>query len=255
MAGASGQYRAPEAERKTMYPNCDFADLPEKSANALAVEMLDLDGAELVDIGCGPGNLTCYLAGLGARAHGIDPHEERIAAAKALAKEKGVSVDFRIGVGEDLPFEDGALDIVVFSNSLHHVPVDTIAAALAESRRVLRPDGMLYVTEPVPRGSQFEVNQMVNDETDVRTAAYERLTELYGDGFELVTEVFVGRPNRYRDFEDFRRVNLERNPQRAELFVQHGEEMARRFEALKRPEGDTFVLDGALRANLLRRTG
>src|SRR3954447_23970558 len=76
------------------------------------------------------------------------------------------------GGAQALPLEDASADVVVFANSLHHVPGDLLDAALGEAARVLRPGGLLYLPEPVAEGPYFELVRAVDDETAVRAAAH-----------------------------------------------------------------------------------
>lgn len=61
------------------------------------------------------------------------------------------------GVGERLPFAGGTFDLVLFFNSLPHVPPGAQAAALAEAARVLRTGGDLVVVEPPAGGPGFDL--------------------------------------------------------------------------------------------------
>jgi len=238
-----------------MYPEKAISALPEKSVTALAAELLDVMGASVLDVGCGPGAFTCFLAECGADMSGIDPNEDRLEKAALLAREDSYEIDFRVGVAEDLPFEDDTFDIVAFSNSLHHVPVGVIPKALEEAARVLGDDGLLYVMEPIPSGGYFEVCQPMNDETDVRTIAYEALGVICKGPFEALSETFASTPKRYRNFDDFREKSLARNPQRTELFEQHQAEIAARFDKLAEEAVGGFILAAAVRVNLLRKVG
>ena len=123
------------------------------------------------------------------------------------------------------------------------------------SARVLGDEGLLYVMEPIPKGSNFEVGQPINDETDVRTIAYEALGTACDGLFGMLSETFASTPKRYRDFEDFRIKSLARNPQRRESFDQHEAEMSARFDRLAEAAVGGFILDAAVRVNLLRKVG
>ena len=113
-------------------------------------------GMRVLDVGCGPGNITFYLANVvGAHGEvvGVDPSAERI----ALAREKtaattatkragaGARLAFHVGRAEDLGrFAAGSFDAVYCNSTLHWV-VDQ-AGALREFARVLRPGGRLGVS-------------------------------------------------------------------------------------------------------------
>ncbi|HEY2637606.1 MAG TPA: class I SAM-dependent methyltransferase, partial [Solirubrobacteraceae bacterium] len=130
-------------------------------------------GRDVVDVGSGDGGLARWLAGRGARGGGVAVGAEPLARARAadpVAGERYVE-----GVAQDLPLGDASADVVVFMQSLHHVPGASLGAALDEAARVLRPGGVVYVQEPLAEGPLFEVLRLVDDETGVRAAAAEAL--------------------------------------------------------------------------------
>jgi SAM-dependent methyltransferase len=105
-------------------------------------------GMSLLDVGCGPGTITCDLADRVAPGAvvGLDASEPVIAEARALAAASGrLSVSFEVGNLFDLPFEDASLDVVHAHQVLQHVgePV----AALVEMGRVCRPGGIVAVRD------------------------------------------------------------------------------------------------------------
>ena len=236
-----------------MFPKKKLSQLPDKSAADLATELLPLSGANTLDVGCGRGEFTCFLSDRGAIVSGIDPNSDRISVASAHANSVGLSVGFYEGFAQSLPFANDAFDIVIFSNSLHHVDNEMIPKALAEAERVLSKMGFLYIMEPVPSGGYFNTAQPVTDETRVRSAAYDKIQDLHGNSFTEVREVFVSTPKIYCDFSDFLSKQTARNPQRAKLYERHRSEVELRFKrnAKHYPEG--FVLDAAIRVNLFRK--
>ncbi|MEE2933938.1 MAG: class I SAM-dependent methyltransferase [Pseudomonadota bacterium] len=236
-----------------MYPKNKFSLLTEKSAADLATELLPLSGANTLDVGCGTGEFSCFLSRHGANVSGIDPNPERISAASAQARSMGLRVNFYEGFAENLPFANDEFDIVIFSNSLHHVDIEMIPKALAEAERVLSKLGFLYIMEPVPSGGYFNTAQPVVDETHIRSVAYDNIQGLDRNFFTSVQEVFVSTPKMHYDFSDFLSTQTARNPQRAKLYERHRREVELRFRrnAKKVPEG--FVLDAAIRINLFRK--
>jgi ubiquinone/menaquinone biosynthesis C-methylase UbiE len=103
-------------------------------------------GQELLDVGCGPGNITIDLARRVApgRVFGIDV-EAGIVEAAARANEWPEQVRFCAGDVYALDFPDASFDVVHAHQVLQHLS-DPVAA-LSEMRRVLRPDGILAVRD------------------------------------------------------------------------------------------------------------
>jgi ubiquinone/menaquinone biosynthesis C-methylase UbiE len=101
----------------------------------------------LADIGCGPGYLATLIGRRfsGLSVIGVDASDEMVRAGSVNAAEKGLSdrVAFRKGDVASLPFEDGELDIVLSTLSLHHW-ADT-GKAFSELRRVLKPGGWALI--------------------------------------------------------------------------------------------------------------
>jgi SAM-dependent methyltransferase len=110
-----------------------------------------------LDVGCGVGLWTRWLAEATAGGHvlGIEPGEERVAAARALAGarlDEG-RLEFRVGDATRLDVPDGSLDWVWCGDVLHHI-VDT-ERALREFVRVLRPGGQILVKESQVPAAMF----------------------------------------------------------------------------------------------------
>lgn len=100
----------------------------------------DWRGLDVLDVGCAGGFFSEALARRGARVSGIDPAGDAISAACAHATSEGLSVDYRVGIGEALPWADASFDVVTCVDVLEHI--GDVDAALAEAARVLRPGGL-----------------------------------------------------------------------------------------------------------------
>lgn len=113
-----------------------------------SAEVFDPAGRTVVDIGCGGGLFAEELARLGMNVIGVDPAEASLQAARTHARNSGLDIDYRLGVGEDLPLEDSSVDMAVCVDVLEHV--DDIGVVLRETARVLRAGG-LYLFDTVNR--------------------------------------------------------------------------------------------------------
>jgi ubiquinone/menaquinone biosynthesis C-methylase UbiE len=102
---------------------------------------LDL-GAELLELGPGPGAATRWLRHRVERLVALELDEE---AGRRLADElAGTNVSVRTGDSTDVPFADASFDSVACFTMLHHVPTEQQQfATLREAFRVLRPGGVL----------------------------------------------------------------------------------------------------------------
>ena len=99
-------------------------------------------GLRVLDAGCGEGYFARVLASDGAKVHGIDACQSLVDAAAAHPSPDG-RAEFSCASVDDLPFEDGAFDLVVCNHLFSHLPDPT--DALHEVARVLTSGGRLVL--------------------------------------------------------------------------------------------------------------
>ena len=111
-------------------------------AEALARLLPDLRGQRVLDLGCGKGRVSRLALERGASATtGVDVSEAMLeTAAASLPSARWVRAD-----AQHLPFEAASFDVVVCALMIGHVPA--LEAALAEIARVLRPGGVLLLSD------------------------------------------------------------------------------------------------------------
>ncbi len=139
---------------------------------AMLTRLVAVPGRDVVDVGCGGGALARGLSTEGAQVIGVEISDAQLSAARAAVAEAPVQgVDYVVGRAEALPLPDSSQDLVVFMRSLHHVPIAAMGAALSEARRVLRPEGAVYVVEPLAEGDWYELQSIIEIEAETRAAA------------------------------------------------------------------------------------
>lgn len=241
-----------ETMRRALAPtDAEIRALPLGANTKFARELLGVGFGRALDIGCGEGKFTRGIAAFIPDVAGVDVKEKSIAKAKALAQSERVNVDFRVESGEKLPWADGHFDVVMFSNSLHHMPDP--AKAIAEAARVLRRGGLLYVMEPVAAGHYHEATKFVNDETIVRRAAWKALNAVIGAGFERVAENLYRTRRVFDSFDAWKELQMDRDPRRAAKFEADPEGVKTRFVTLADKENGTLGFDQVFRVDLLKK--
>lgn len=135
-------------------------------------------GQRLLDVGCGPGNLTLDLAARVAPGEvvGVDRSERVVEIAQEAAGAAGApNVTFRTGDAYALPFDDGAFDVTHAHQLLQHL-VDPVAA-LRELRRVTKPGGVVAVRDADYAGMTWFPASPTLDEW---SALYHEVTQANG---------------------------------------------------------------------------
>ena len=181
----------------------------------------------------------------------IDPSDKQLETANSV--EQVDNETFLKGVAEDLPLEDRSADIVLFFNSLHHVPPEHMIKAIQEASRVLKTAGCLCVIEPLAEGSQFELTLPIVDETEIRDLAYQALLKAQENGFLPVGEMTYMAATVRSDFDSFRAASLAINPARESKFEEHEAELRKRFEELGEKVENGHQFNQPMRVNMLVR--
>jgi ubiquinone/menaquinone biosynthesis C-methylase UbiE len=98
----------------------------------------------ILDVGCGTGALLAQLAVAypHARLAGVDASNEMLTIAR---QQVPTTIELKQGWAEELPFADKTFDLVLSCNTFHYIRQPE--AALQEMVRVLRPDGLLIITD------------------------------------------------------------------------------------------------------------
>ncbi len=110
---------------------------------------IDFKNKKILEIGCGMGGFSVFLAQKGARVVGVDSelYNKILNTAKKFAKLKGVKVDFKVVNAQELKFVDESFDALVMNSVVEHL--EKPFKVLSECKRVLKPEGMLFVNFPL----------------------------------------------------------------------------------------------------------
>jgi SAM-dependent methyltransferase len=137
------------------------------------------DGARLLDVGCGPGELTeRFVRDLDLNVRAIDISPRMV----ALTRNRGV--DAQEGDIDSIPFGDAEFDCVFAGWVIYHAP--DLDRAIGECARVLRPGGRLVATT-IGEDSLSEVWDLFDDGERRAPESFNRV-----NGADLLRRRFVG---------------------------------------------------------------
>lgn len=216
--------------------------------------LLPFEGAVVLELGCGKAEKTRAIANAGKVASITAIDVDRIQHAENLRITDLPKVTFALGGAEAIPAPDAKFDIVLMFKSLHHVPLDKMDQAMAEIRRVLKPGGLAYISEPVFAGDYNEIQRLFHDEEAVRKAAFACVRKAVLAGvLEFVDEKFFDTEIRFESFEQFDARVLKVTHSDHRLSSELYDTVRRKFMAHAGPQGVRFRQP--IRVDLLRRRG
>jgi SAM-dependent methyltransferase len=107
-------------------------------------------GCQLLDVGCGSGQLALMASRDGAKVTGVDIAVNLVERARARARAEGLSARFEEADAEALPFEDAQFDVVVSLIGAMFAPAPERVAQ--ELLRVCVPGGTIAMANWTPQG-------------------------------------------------------------------------------------------------------
>ena len=218
----------------------------------LLQSLVDLPAAShIIELGCGAAALVRSLLARYPQCDVTALEVDERQHAKNLLRPQP-NLRFLQAGAQEIPCRVGQFDLALMLKSLHHVPLHLLPQALDEVHRVLRPRGLLYVSEPVFAGELNEVMRLFHDEEHVRAAALAALhTALASGAWEQVTEHHFGVPVSYRDFAEFEQRLIGVTYLDHRLDAATLDKVRARFEPYMTTTGAHFVRP--MRVNLLRK--
>jgi ubiquinone/menaquinone biosynthesis C-methylase UbiE len=167
-------------------------------------QFLSFDNKNILELGCGKAQITRVIATEGCCRTVTATEVDKIQHRKNLQIDDLPNVKFVFAGCQKLPFEDDSFDIILLFKSLHHVPMEKMVDALKEIKRVMKPGGLVYISEPIFAGDFNEILRLFHDEEIVRKAAFDTIVQFVERGdLRLVEEIFFNTPKVYKDFSEF----------------------------------------------------
>ncbi len=215
--------------------------------------LLQVDGASILELGCGGAEKTRAIAErtdvASITAVEIDPIQHK----KNLEITDLPKVNFKSYGAQLIPEPDNSFDIVMMFKSLHHVPGESMDKAMSEIRRVLKPGGRAYISEPVFAGPFNEIMRLFHDEQEVRQNAFAAVERAVSGGvLELEEEFFFKNVIKLKSYEQYEAGILSVTHSDHHLDDETKAEVKRRFLQHESDEG--FVFEIPNRIDLLRKS-
>ena len=167
-------------------------------------ELLKLDDKHILELGCGNAELTRTIATEGHGRTIVATEVDKIQHNNNLLITDLPNVTFKLAGAEKIPAKNNTFDVVFMFKSFHHVPIKLMGQALMEVQRVLKPNGIAYISEPIFAGDFNAILSLFHDEKEVRQQAFLTIKNSVDTGiFSLISETFFNLSLVFEDFTDF----------------------------------------------------
>ena len=224
--------------------NCPESDIYDR--------LLSLNDKHILELGCGSAVITRNIASTGTNRKVTALEVDETAHEINLQITDLPNVTFGLSGAQEIPLEDESVDVVFMFKSLHHVPLELMESSMHEIRRVLKPGGQVYISEPIFAGDFNEVLRLFHDEQQVREAAFSTLKKSVDDGlFTLTEETFFNTPMRFKDFSEFENNTIKATHSEHKLDDKLYALVKQRFEQHMGDDGANFLMP--MRVDLLQK--
>ena len=183
--------------------------VPGKSWKSLAEALLRLmPPLTVADLGAGDGTFALLLAQRAKHVIAVDSSAKMLEFGREQAARHGIdNVDFRLGDMEEPPVEDAAVDLVFFSQSLHHALHP--GQAVQQAARILRPGGRIAILDLAKH--RFEEARELYADERLGFSEAELLDLLEKAGFRNITTSIVDRETDPPQFQTLLAIGEKQN--------------------------------------------
>jgi ubiquinone/menaquinone biosynthesis C-methylase UbiE len=112
----------------------------------------------ILDVGCGPGRDMAWFESQGINVTGVDYTQAMLELARSKVRGLLVQTDMR-----KMPFKAHSVDGIWCNASLLHLPKTESPAALLEFKRILKPNGILFLAVQVGEGEHLETREVYGE--------------------------------------------------------------------------------------------
>ena len=156
------------------------------------IEILTLDGKKILELGCGAASNTRVIAKTGINREITAMEIDEIQHNKNLRINDLDNVEFVLSGAQEIPVSDNSFDVVFMFKSLHHVPSELMSKAFEEIKRVLKPKGFVYISEPLFYGEYNDLLKIFHDEQKVRQNAFNMIEKFVNNNeFSSYKEIYT----------------------------------------------------------------
>lgn len=138
---------------------------PHAQVIALVPLLRERNARRVLDLGCGAGRHTVYLAREDFDVYGIDMAENGLAHTHQWLERKHLAAELKHADIEEIPYTDGFFDAVICIFVIYHKPLAGIRQVVTEIHRVLKRGGLALVSFQSLRGYRYRAGEEIEPNT------------------------------------------------------------------------------------------
>jgi len=120
---------------------------PQEDLPKIAKLLQKREAKKILDLGCGSGRHTVFLAKYGFEVYGIDIAPKGIKMTGDWLRKEKLKANLKIGsIYKRLPYRNNFFDAIISTQTIHHQRIQAIRRAIKEIERILRPKGLIFIT-------------------------------------------------------------------------------------------------------------
>ncbi|MHA2314506.1 MAG: class I SAM-dependent methyltransferase [Candidatus Hermodarchaeia archaeon] len=178
MTAFAKQEKEPKEDRlawEHMYAKGRFLRQPIHGEMTKIAKRLEARGVKRVlDLGCGSGRHTVFLAKIGFDVFGLDLAPTGLSETIQHLAEAGLTAHVTLSDIQRLPYDDEFFDAIISVQVIHHNRIRDIEETISEMSRVLKPGGLVWVTVPIPQNHPTKRGVEIEPRTFVPLEGFEK---------------------------------------------------------------------------------
>ncbi len=129
---------------------------PHEDMRKLASLMKNNKMKRVLDLGCGSGRHTVFLAKLGFEVYGMDSSKSGLKQTREWLKQSPLQASLKnASCYEKFPYTDNFFDAIISIQVIHHAKIEDIRFCISEIERTLKPNGIAFITVPKTKKNRF----------------------------------------------------------------------------------------------------
>ena len=120
---------------------------------------------KVLDIGCGYGQKSLFMASLGWAVTALDIDSKKLVFLKKKAGEYSLQINIAMGSMTDIPLKDNEFDAVICLSTIHHQKLSGVKSTISEIIRVLKPGGKVFFDILSVNDSSYKIGKEIEPGT------------------------------------------------------------------------------------------